>query len=63
MKKSELIDKLFNQIEKDKKVIKENLIQVMDYIKLETNDELGNTISFEIKYRRNRRKGDNDEKH
>lgn len=60
MKKSELIDKLFNQIEKDKKVIKENLIQVMDYIKLETNDELGNTISFEIKYRR---KGDNDEKH
>lgn len=60
MKKSELIDKLFNQIEKDKKVIRENLIQVMDYIKLETNDELGNTISFEIKYRR---KGDNDEKH
>lgn len=60
MKKSELIDKLFKQIEKDRETIKENLIQVMDYIKLETNDELGNTISFEIKYRR---KGDNDEKH
>jgi len=60
LKKPELIDKLFNQIEKDKKIIKENLMQVMDYIKLETNDELGNTISFEIKYKR---KGDTDEKH
>ncbi len=60
MKKSELIDKLFKQIEEDREIIKENLIQVMDYIKLETNDELGNTISFEIKYKR---KGDNDEKY
>lgn len=60
MKKSELIDKLFKQIEEDREIIKENLIQVMDYIKLETNDELGNTISFEIKYKR---KGDNYEKY
>ena len=39
MKKSELIDKLFNEFDKDKKVIKKNLLEVMNTVILEAKDK------------------------
>ena len=37
--KADLIDKLFNEFEKDKEVIKKNLLLAMDVIHLETENE------------------------
>ena len=39
MKKSELIDKLFNEFVEDKDLIKKNLMQVMDIVMLEAKNE------------------------
>lgn len=37
--KADLIDKLFNEFEKDKERIKQNLLQFIDVIHLTTEDE------------------------
>ena len=50
--KKELIDKLFNEFDKDKYIIKRNLLEVMDIIHLETKDKYG-TLTLTIKYERN----------
>ncbi len=50
----ELIDKLFEEFEKDKEIIKENLLKVMEVVVLETKDEY-KTATIEIKVRRNER--------
>lgn len=50
--KFELIDKLFSEFEKDKKVIQKNLIMFMDKVILETQDEFGK-VSMIITYERN----------
>ena len=39
MKKSELIDKLFNEFDKDKEIIKRNLLEVMNTVILEAKDK------------------------
>lgn len=49
--KTELIDKLFDEFEKDKEVIKKNLLLAMDVIHLETEDEY-NKIELNIKISR-----------
>lgn len=48
--KSKLLDELFKKFEKDKKVIKENVLVVMDNVTLETSDRYGKvtmTITYE----------------
>lgn len=52
--KKELIDKLFDEFDKDKETIKENLLKVMDVILLSTSDDYGK-FTLTIKYER---KGD-----
>lgn len=54
--KKQLIDKLYDEFEKDKEVIKRNLLEVMDCIVLETRDKYGK-IKMTIKYER---KGENE---
>ena len=49
--KEKLLNKLFEEFDKDKQVIKQNLLQVMDVIMLETNDEFGK-VTMIIKYER-----------
>ena len=49
--KEELINKLFEEFEKDKDIIKLNLLKVMDTIMLETENEFGK-LSLIIKYER-----------
>lgn len=49
--KFELIDKLFREFEKDKKVIEKNLIMAMDTIILSAKDDFGK-ITMTIKYER-----------
>lgn len=49
--KSELIDKLFNEFEKDKEAIKKNLLQFIDIIHLNTEDEYAK-IELIVKYER-----------
>lgn len=49
--KQELIKKLFDEFEKDKEVIKNNLLQAMDTVMLETKDKYGK-ITMTIKYER-----------
>lgn len=49
--KYNLIDKLFREFDKDKLVIKKNLLQVMDEIVLEAKDEYGK-VCLIIKYER-----------
>ncbi|MBR5227537.1 MAG: hypothetical protein IKV94_02760 [Clostridia bacterium] len=55
--KSNLIDTLFKVFEKDKLVIKKNLMQVMDEIVLQTQDEYGK-VCLIIKYERNDANGE-----
>jgi len=50
--KKELIDKLFDEFDKDKDVIRRNLLEVMNIIHLETKDECGK-LTLTIKYERN----------
>ena len=50
--KEQLIDKLYDELEKDKEVIKRNLLEVMDYIVLETSDNYGK-FKLIINYERN----------
>ena len=50
--KLDLIDKLFNEFERDKKVIAKNLIMVMNTIILEAKDEFGK-VKMIITYERN----------
>ena len=50
--KNKLIDKLMEEFEKDKQVIKENLLKVMDEVILQTNDRYGK-VTLIIKYERN----------
>ena len=47
-----LIDKLFRVLERDKEVIKENLLKVMDEVILQTSDRYGK-VTLTIKYERN----------
>lgn len=49
MKKSELIDKLFNEFDKDKNVIKRNLVKVMNTVILEVKDkEMSVTMTINV---------------
>ena len=49
MKKTELIDKLFNEFDKDKKIIKKNLLQVMNTVILEAKDkEMSVTMTIHV---------------
>ena len=50
--RQELIDRLFDEFDKDKDIIKRNLLEVMDIIHLETKDKYG-TLTLTIKYERN----------
>ena len=52
MSKKELIIKLINRFEEDKKNIVTNLIKAMNIINLETSDEYGK-VTLTIKYERN----------
>lgn len=49
--KDRLIKVLFEEFEKDKDIIKENLMKVMEIITLETEDEYG-TLKMTIEYER-----------
>lgn len=48
-----LVDKLLEEFDKDKDTIKKNLLEVMNYIILETKDKYGK-ITLTIKYERNK---------
>ena len=51
--RQELIDRMFNEFEKDKKTIKENIMKYLNEVYLETNNEEGKlsvTIKYERKY-------------
>lgn len=50
--RQELINKLFDEFDKDKDIIKRNLLEVMDIIHLETKDKYGK-LTLTIKYERN----------
>lgn len=50
--KSELYELLINEFEKDKDVIKDNLIKAMDVIQLEASDKFGK-MELTIKYTKN----------
>jgi len=50
--KKELIDKLFDEFDKDKDTIKRNLLEVMNIIHLETKNKYGK-LTLTIKYERN----------
>ena len=50
--KKELIDTLFKEFEKDKSLIKKNLLQVMNTIVLQAKDKYG-TLTMTIQYERN----------
>ena len=49
--KKELLEKLLEEFDKDREVIKRNLLEVMDMIVLATNDDYGKII-LTIKYER-----------
>ena len=49
--KEELINVLFEEFEKDKEIIKKNLLQYMDTTYLETSDKYGK-LTMSIIYRR-----------
>lgn len=49
--KQELIEKIFDEFEKDKELIKRNLLEAMDVIMLETKDKYGK-ITITVKYER-----------
>lgn len=49
--KKELLDKLLNQFDKDKEIIKRNLLEIMDVIILETKDKYG-SFKLIINYER-----------
>ncbi len=51
--KSKLLDELFKKFEKDKKVIKENVLVVMDNVILETSDRYGK-VTMTITYEENK---------
>ncbi len=51
--KSKLLDELFKKFEKDKKVIKENVLVVMDNVTLETSDRYGK-VTMTITYEENK---------
>lgn len=51
--KKELIKKLFDKFDKDKNIIKLNLIQAMDYIILEAHDKEGR-LTMTIEYKKNK---------
>lgn len=50
--KKELLDKLLNEFDKDKEIIKRNLLEVMDVIILEAKDKYG-SFKLIINYERN----------
>lgn len=50
--RSDLIDKIYNEFDKDREIIKQNLIMAMDSIYMTTKDEY-NTIILEIRIERN----------
>ena len=50
--KNKLIDKLMEEFEKNKEVIKENLLKVMDEFILQSSDRYGK-VTLTIKYERN----------
>lgn len=50
--KEELINLMFNEFDKDKDIIKNNLLKVMDYVCLETNNKYGK-LTMTVKYERN----------
>lgn len=50
--KKELINKLFDEFDKDKDIIKRNLLEVMNIIHLETKNKYGK-LTLTIKYERN----------
>lgn len=50
--KEQLINKLFEEFEKDKETIKYNLLETMNIIILQTNDELG-SLKLMISYEEN----------
>ena len=49
--KKELLEKLLEEFDKDREIIKRNLLEVMDMIVLATNDDYGKII-MTIKYER-----------
>lgn len=55
--KKELIQKLLDEFDKDRKIIVRNLLEVMDKIVLETKDKYGK-IRMTIKYERREENGD-----
>lgn len=50
--KEKMIDTLFEEFEKDKEVIKKNLLYVMDFIVLEVENESGKKITLTIDYKK-----------
>ncbi|MBR5303474.1 MAG: hypothetical protein IKU37_01440 [Candidatus Gastranaerophilales bacterium] len=50
--KKELIDKLFDEFDKDKDIIERNLLEVMNIIHLETKNKYGK-LTLTIKCERN----------
>lgn len=50
--RQELIDKLFDEFDKDKEIIKRNLLEVMNIIHLETKNKY-EKLTLTIKYERN----------
>lgn len=50
--KKELIDKLFNEFDKDKELIMKNLIEVLGVVYLEAKDKYGK-VTMTIKYEKN----------
>ena len=50
--KEKLIDKLFEEFEKDKEIIKNNLLETMNVIILQANNEISN-IKLMISYEEN----------
>lgn len=52
--KEQLINKLFEEFEKDKETIKNNLLETMNIIILQANNELGN-LKLMITYERNKK--------
>ena len=50
--KKKLIDRLFYELDNDKEIIKQNIMQVMDLITLYVSDDYGK-LTLTIKYEKN----------
>lgn len=55
--KQELINRLFDEFDKDKEVIKQNLMQVMETIVLEARTQY-ETLTMTIKYEKKEKEND-----